>query len=130
MSKNEFPPIFKDDEFNISIDFDGVIHDNNKGWHDGSCYGDPINGSLESIKDLADKYKIIVFTAKAKSDRPLVNGMTGKELVEKWLDKNGFSPYIHSVTSEKPRAKVYIDDKGYRFSNWLDALNFVKRLDD
>jgi hypothetical protein len=119
---SEFPPEFKKDENNIAIDFDGVIHNNDKGWYDGTCYGEPISGSLESIKKLSEEYNIIIFTAKAKSDRPLVNGKTGVELVQEWCDKYDISKYIVKITSEKPRAILYIDDKGYRFESWEETL--------
>jgi hypothetical protein len=33
---------------------------------------------------------------------------------------------IKSITSEKPRAVLYIDDNGYRFKNWDDTLKFVE----
>ena len=55
MIENEFPPNFKVDEKQIAIDFDGVIHTFDKGWYDGTCYGKPIEGSLEAIKKLSDK---------------------------------------------------------------------------
>ena len=90
----EFPPGFEEDVNNISIDFDGVIHDWNKGWHDGTCYGEPIEGALEAVKLLSEKYRIIIFTAKCKPDRPLVNGKTGKQLVLEWLKKYDLLDYI------------------------------------
>ena len=124
---NRFPPNFDSDERNIAIDFDGVIHTFDKGYHDGTCYGAPIPGSLEAIKKLSEKYRITVFTAKAKPDRPLVNGKTGKQLVQEWLDEHGFSRYVHDITSEKPRAVIYIDDNGYRFKNWEETLYFMDK---
>lgn len=127
---NDFPPGFEADENNISIDFDGVIHDFSKGWHDGTCYGEPIPGALEAIKLLSKKYKIIIFTAKAKPNRPLVNEKTGKQLVEEWLVKFKVSEYVSEVTSEKPRARIYIDDKGYRFRNWEDTIKYLGNLDE
>ena len=122
----EFPPGFEKDGKNISIDFDGVIHDWNKGWHDGTCYGEPIEGALEAVKLLSEKYRIIIFTAKCKPDRPLVNGKTGKQLVVEWLKKYGLIDYISEVTHEKPRAMIYIDDKGYRFKSWSDTIRYLK----
>ena len=47
-------------------------------------------------------------------------------LVIEWLEKYNIDQYVSSVTSEKPRADLYIDDNGYRFENWKDTLNFVK----
>ena len=127
---NNFPPGFEGDIKNIAIDFDGVIHDANKGWFDGTCYGEPMLGAIDAVKALSRKYNVIIFTAKAKSDRPLINGKTGKKLVEEWLGKFGLLSYISEITAEKPRALLYIDDNGYRFENWNDSLKFIwKNID-
>ena len=106
----------------IAIDFDGVIHKSSKGFYDGTVYDEPVEGTIDAIKYLSTKYKIIIFTAKAKSDRPLVNGKTGVELVWEWLEKYNLSQYIVEITSEKPRAVAYIDDRGIRFNSWEETL--------
>jgi len=124
--KNYFPPGFTDDANNLSIDFDGVIHSYHLGFHDGTIYGYPIEGSLEAVRELSKHYRIVIFTAKAKPDRPLVNGKTGTELVWEWLAKHGISDCVAEVTAEKPRSFLYIDDNGYRFKNWETTLNYVK----
>jgi hypothetical protein len=125
MNKDNFPPGFEDDSKNIGIDFDGVIHNMDKGYHDGTVYGDPIPGALDALKRLAKDYTIIIYTAKAKPSRPLVNGKTGTELVWEWLEQYDVAQYVKEVTAEKPRAILYIDDNGYRFTNWRSTLEFV-----
>lgn len=125
---NQFPPNLDEGKPILAIDFDGVIHDSNKGYHDGTCYGDIIPGAKDSIKDLALKFKIVIFTAKAKSDRPLINGKTGKELVAEWLTKHDLLQYTSDITAEKPRAVLYIDDNGYRFDNWGRTIEFISRI--
>ena len=121
----DVPPGFEHEKTNLAIDFDGVIHTFN-GWGDGTCYGQPIEGSIEAVRRLSQKYNIIIFTAKARPDRPLVNGRTGHELVTEWLDKFELTKYIDYVTHEKPRAKFYIDDKGIRFdNNWQEILGDI-----
>ena len=121
----DVPPGFEHEKTNLAIDFDGVIHTFN-GWGDGTCYGQPIEGSIEAVRRLSQKYNIIIFTAKARPDRPLVNGRTGHELVTEWLDKFELTQYIDYVTHEKPRAKFYIDDKGIRFdNNWQEILGDI-----
>lgn len=124
----DFPPGFADEANNLAIDFDGVIHNADKGFHDGTCYGDPLPGSLNALKLLATKYRIVIFTAKAKPNRPLVNGKTGTELVSEWLEKNEVLRYVADITSEKPRAILYIDDNAYRFENWEETLEYTQRL--
>lgn len=107
---------------NVCIDFDGVIHKNSKGFHDGTIYDDPVDGTKEALELLSKKYNLIVFTCKANPERPLVDGKTGKELVRKWLEKHDFTKYISEITNEKPRALCYIDDKAIKFENWEQTL--------
>ena len=109
----------------LAIDFDGVVHKSSKGFYDGTVYDEPVEGALNAIKELSKKYTLVIFTAKAKLDRPLVNGKSGKELVWEWLEKYHIDQYIKDVTSEKPRAVAYIDDKGIRFTDWNSTLNFL-----
>ena len=127
-SSHHVPPGFENELNNVAVDFDGVIHNFDKGWHDGTCYGEPLPGSIEAIKILSKKYNIIIFTAKAKKNRPLVNGKTGVELVKEWLEKYDLLDYVNEITSEKPRAKIYIDDNGYRFENWVKTLNDIEEI--
>jgi len=123
---DEYQALVDNDEKNqIAIDFDGVIHTNSKGFHDGTIYDEPIPGSLVAIEKLSKKYSIVIFTCKAKSDRILVNGKTGTELVWAWLKKHNISQFIKSVTAEKPRAAFYIDDKAHRFDNWHTTMKKV-----
>lgn len=113
----------------IAIDFDGVIHDNSLGYHDGTIYGLPIEGALQSIENLSDMgYLIKVFTCKCHPDRPLVDSKTGTELVSEWLESHGIMKYVEEVVWGKPHAALYIDDKGYRFENWENTLAFMEKI--
>ena len=130
MKKNsEFPPGFEAEIKNLAIDFDGVLHDNNKGFYDGSCYGNMIQGTYEALSSLSKKYNIIIYTAKAKPSRPLVNGKTGVELVWDWLETNNLSIFVKEVTAEKPRAVAYIDDKAIHFTSWSETIFTLENLD-
>ena len=110
----------------LAIDFDGVIHKNSKGFFDGTVYDEPINGVKDALEQLSKKYKIVIFTCKVKPDRPLINGKTGKELIEAWLSKHSLLHYISEITCEKPRASYYIDDKAIHFTNWDNCLLKIK----
>ena len=112
----------------IAIDFDGVIHSFELGFHDGTIYGTPIEGSKESLERLSKKYKLILFTAKAKSDRPLINGKTGIELVKEWLIKYDLDKYFIDITAEKPRCLCYIDDKAIQFTSWDNTLKELTKF--
>ena len=126
MSNKEVPPGFEKDLKNIAIDFDGVIHDFSLGWHDGTCYGDPLPGSIAAVKKIAKTHNVIIFTAKVKPSRPLVNGKTGLELVTDWLEKYEILDCVDEITCEKPRAQLYIDDKGYHFQSWESTLAYFR----
>ena len=47
---------FADENTQIGIDFDGVIHKNSKGFYDGTIYDDPIEGVEEALKAIAEHY--------------------------------------------------------------------------
>jgi len=113
----------KQESKNLAIDFDGVIHKNSKGFYDGTIYDEPIEGSFEALKKLSQNYNLIIFSAKARNDRPLINNKTGVELIWEWLEKNNMKQFISDIVSEKPRALYYIDDKAIHFTNWNNILN-------
>jgi len=111
---------------NIAIDFDNVIHNSDKGYHDGTIYGEPLEGVEMALKHIQRKgYNIIVFTCKANEQRPLIQGKTGNRLVREWLDKYELSQYITKITDRKPRAKFYIDDKAIKFKSWEQTLGEI-----
>jgi predicted phosphatase len=49
-------------------------------------------------------------------------------LVGEWLEKHGIRDCVKRITSEKPRAQLYIDDRGYHFENWNDTIKYVEEL--
>tara|TARA_R110002124_G_scaffold116400_9_gene272887 strand:+ start:27687 stop:28667 length:981 start_codon:yes stop_codon:yes gene_type:complete len=117
---------YPDEAVNIGIDFDGVIHKCSLGYYDGTIYDDPVEGAYEALEEISKKYTIIMYTCKARSDRGLVNGKSGTELVWDWLKKHDMSKFVSKVTAEKPRAVCYIDDKGFRFESWSNTLLQLK----
>ena len=133
MNKNDFLDMVKTTEKNqLGLDFDGVIHKNSKGFHDGTIYDEPIDGALSSIKMLNETlgYDLVIYTCKANPDRPLVNGKTGIELVWGWLEKHGVKDNIKDVTYIKPNAVAYVDDKGITFNNWDDCIKDIEAIND
>lgn len=111
----------------VAIDFDGVIHKNSKGLHDGTIYDEPVEGAIESIKELSSKYIIIIYSFKGHPDRPLLEGKNGISLVWDWLDKMGIKECVNDVVWGKPNAFIYIDDKGYRFNNWKETKRDIDK---
>lgn len=127
---NDFLEKINDQEKNVlAIDFDGVIHKNSKGFHDGTVYDDPNEGAIQAIKKLSKKYDIVIFSCKALPDRPLIDGKTGKQLIREWLDNHEIGDLVKEITHEKPRALLYIDDKGFRFTDWKSTVDFIGEID-
>ncbi len=119
---------FQDETYQIGVDFDGVIHQCSKGFYDGTIYDPPIEGSYHALEALSEEYDIIVYSAKARFDRPLIDGKTGIELIWEWLKKHNMDKFVKDVTAEKPRAVFYIDDKAIRFNGiWYDTFEQLKK---
>lgn len=113
----------------LAIDFDGVIHKYSKKYYDGTIYDKPIKNAKKALKKLAKLYKIVIFTTRLNPCFDEVNKEKGvnvrKDILE-WLKKNEFKKNIHwhELTNNKPAAIAYIDDRGIRFTNWQDILNY------
>lgn len=120
---------YPDEQINVGIDFDKVIHKCSKGYYDGTIYDDPVPGAYEALERLSQDYTVIVYTCKAKPDRGLVNGKTGTELIWEWLKKHDMSKFVSKVTAEKPRARFYVDDKAIRFTDWESTLAMIEEID-
>ncbi len=120
---------YPDEQINVGIDFDKVIHKCSKGYYDGTIYDEPVEGAYEALEKLSKDYTIIVYTCKAKPDRGLVNGKTGTELVWEWLKEQNMAQFVSKVTAEKPRARFYIDDKAIRFTDWDSAFTMIEEID-
>lgn len=110
----------------VAVDFDGVIHSYDKGWHDGTIYGPPNSGAIESLQALmAAGYAVFVFTSREV------------ESVIPWLEGYGLPvaadgpPYPvfwdHAdqilVTNRKLPAVAYVDDRALRFLDWTQTLH-------
>ena len=63
---------YPDEQINVGIDFDKVIHKCSKGYYDGTIYDEPVEGAYEALERLAKNYTVIVYTCKAKPDRGLI----------------------------------------------------------
>lgn len=120
---------YPDEQINVGIDFDKVIHKCSKGYYDGTIYDDPVPGAYEALERLSQDYTVIVYTCKAKPDRGLVNGKTGTELIWEWLKEHNMSQFVSKVTAEKPRARFYVDDKAIRFTDWESTFAMIEEID-
>ena len=126
MKINDFKNMVGGEEKNtIAIDFDGVIHKNSKGFHDGTIYDEPVKDVKKGLEYLSKSYKLVIYSCKANPNRPKIDNKTGVELIWDWLDGYNLKKYIDDVSYEKPNAKYYIDDKAIRFLNWEMVMGVI-----
>lgn len=119
----------------IVFDFDGVIHKGYKGWKDGSIYGEIDFELLNYMKELMNNYYVVI-----SSNRPaaqIADYLTDLdigiefEVFKKDLDKNMYwnKENVIGITNEKAVGILYIDDRGYRYSNLEDLKKFMSDLE-
>jgi 5'(3')-deoxyribonucleotidase len=128
----------------IAIDFDGVIHNYDRGWQDGVIYGDAMPGAMRAmIRLMQQGYEVVIFTTRVNPD--LDGHMEQKAKMLSWLTgqmcyecsppqgsiPDGFSKVDEivsriKITSNKPPAVAYIDDRGIRFTDWSDILKYFQ----
>ena len=110
----------------IAIDFDGVIHQYDRGWYDGEIYGEPVPGAFEMMAKLQQDYDLYILTTRATPETWYrTNGMTvfGVEAIRQWLEDKGAGEKLVNIpiTNVKRAAIAYIDDRAVRFTNWPDV---------
>lgn len=102
----------------IAVDLDGVLHD----WRnpvEGRTMGAPLPGAVQAMTELMlEGDTLIVFTCRDDS--------TG--YITRWLDY-WHVPY-HEVTSRKPAADVYLDDKALRHRDWQSSMRALTAMRD
>lgn len=102
----------------LSLDFDKPIHGYNQGWNQGKILdANPQIGARSAIERLAQKYRLVVTTARTDFDP-----------VHKALDDWGLAEHISDVSNVKPPAVAYIDDKAVQWVNWDQAISDLRRL--
>jgi hypothetical protein len=101
----------------LAIDFDGVLHAYSKGWQGGAIYDDPLPGAKAALDELAQRFDLVIFTARVDH-----------EAVRTWLREKLGLPYLE-VTSVKPAAWAYVDDRGITFRSWPECLDEIARLE-
>lgn len=108
----------------VAIDFDGVIHSYVSGWVGGpeNCPDPPVPGAAKAIQSYLDAgFHVAVYSTRAETLR-------GRGAILQYLEALGFpatTPNL-SVSSGKPIAVMYIDDRGYQFQGRFPDPNEVK----
>lgn len=99
----------------ICLDFDGVVHSYLSGWHGETIISDPpIHRVEQAIRQLRKDYRVVVFSARCRSDE-------GVEAIMDWLAKHEIE--VDEVCRNKPPAHIYVDDRAVRFTgDWDETI--------
>tara|TARA_R110000744_G_scaffold202200_1_gene321183 strand:+ start:3322 stop:3705 length:384 start_codon:yes stop_codon:yes gene_type:complete len=125
MNKSEFIKHINTSEKTIALDFDGVIHNDTKGFHDGTIYGNPIKGTKDALIELSKSFKLVIYSCKSNPKRPLIMEKTGTELIWEWLEQWDMKQFVSDVVINKPNALIYVDDKGLKFESWNQTIKQI-----
>lgn len=112
-------PRFRD---TIAVDFDGTLNSYVTPTKHNKAYeipDPPVPGALEWIKEVSQHFNVVVFSARA-------SGPGGHDAIVQWLAKWGFPDL--PVTSEKPIAKIYLDDRAIQFSGEFPSVDLIKNF--
>lgn len=98
----------------LAVDFDGVLHLYTTEWSGIDIIPDPpVPGAVEFITAAVKRFDIVVFSVRADSG-------PGRVAIQTWLKQHGF-PEVR-VTALKPKAHVYLDDRGWRFEGTFPSV--------
>jgi hypothetical protein len=106
------------------FDFDGVIatYDGFKGF---DILGEPIEDTIQAMRDLKERgYYLVVFTTRPAT-QILVDWLKKNKVPYDDLNRNTKNPML---TSNKPIADVYIDDRAVRYSGQSKAALLTEIL--
>jgi hypothetical protein len=115
----------------VAVDFDGVIHTYDRGWQDGTIYGDLMPGAVVALTQLMQRHAVFVHTTRnARQVARWIEDRTGHGIecttrVHPLPWKRTFwnERGVLLVTNRKLPAVAYIDDRAVRFESWGQALD-------
>ncbi len=119
----------------IAVDFDGVLHSYERGWADGTIYGDWKPGAVAALAQLMQHHAVFIHTTRpARQVARWIERMSGHGFEcttrvprTSWFRPSGFWNERGTllVTNRKLAAIAYIDDRSVRFEAWPQALRDV-----
>jgi hypothetical protein len=84
----------------VGVDFDGVIHTYEKGWQDGTIYGEPMPGGFDALERLQKKYAVFIHTTR------------DADAVAQWIVMRSEGRFVCKTQSYGKRWHVWFYDNG------------------
>ena len=103
----------------ICLDFDGVIHSYDKGWQDGTIYGEITPGFVEWATEAKKEFKLVIYSSRSATAE-------GIDAIIQWLEvrlaRHGGDVAVtdFEYADKKPLAWLTIDDRCIRFEGTWD----------
>lgn len=111
----------------LAVDFDGVIHKHDGNFGDGVPKFAPMEDAQYALEHLMKAgYKVVIFSTRLSPHWGETDQKKQQYVMGQWLEDNGFVEGVHyaAMTGCKIPAIAYIDDRGVRFTNWKDIINY------
>jgi hypothetical protein len=112
-----------DFEYDICVDFDGVLHANTHGFSSG-IMDKAVPGALDFLREAVRHFTVHIF-----SSRNLLPN--GTEDIKAWLTKQGLEASVLkklTFTREKVPARIYIDDRAFHFTGTFPSVGYIKNF--
>lgn len=103
----------------LCLDFDGVLHQYSRGYHDSTIYDPPTEGALSFVHEARKSFNLIIFTARARTPQ-------GRDDIGLWLIQHGFP--LLPVTCEKPPAFLTLDDRAMTFTGTWPKISELRKF--
>lgn len=101
----------------IILDFDGVLH-SYEAWKGIVPTDPPTEGAREAVAKLREQFRVVVLSTRCTEPE-------GVQGIKDWLAERDIE--VDAVVTEKQKAVLMVDDRGYRFDgDWDKLLDFVK----
>lgn len=103
-------------QLTVAIDFDGVIHPYTAGWVGPAPADEPPEDATVDLLFWCREVglRVVIFSTRATD----AEGLRG---IVDWLSRHEIADLVDEITSEKPPAVAYIDDRAVTFRRDLPA---------
>lgn len=109
----------------IAVDFDGVINSYTSGFVANRIPDPPVEGAFDFLLALQAKgHDVVVLSTRASNGAAV-------DLMRTWFRMHGYPDRQLGrivITNRKPKAGLYIDDRGFRFEGTFPTVAEVNRM--